>query len=380
MSTANWKSYKLDELLKYEQPSSYIVHSTNYDDSFPTPVLTAGKSFIIGYTNEEDGIYSNLPVVIFDDFTTSSQYVNFPFKVKSSAMKILTPNANLVHPKFIYYRLQTINFDASTHKRYWIQTYSKIKVKIPPLEIQECIVGKIEELFSEIDNAVSSLNVVKQKLTAYRHAVYTSAFASFQDCVPLTDYFDISSGITKNPARSQLKIQMPYLRVANVYYNKLDLSEIKKIGVEKNEIAKNLLKSGDLLFVEGNGSKSQIGRVAIWDGSIPDCLHQNHIIKARVQREISVRFVLYYLMSEHGRKQILKVATSSSGLYTLSANKIRNIKIPFCPIEEQQRAVSLIEEKLSSCDMIANTICQIFQQAKALKQSVLKSAFEGTLL
>ena len=256
----------------------------------------------------------------------------------------------------------------------------KQKIVVPSIEDQERIVSKIEELFSEIDNAVSSLNVVKQKLTAYRHAVYTSAFASFQDRVPLTDYFDISSGITKNPARSKLKIQMPYLRVANVYYNKLDLSEIKKIGVEKNEIAKNLLKSGDLLFVEGNGSKSQIGRVAIWDGSIPDCLHQNHIIKARVQREISVRFVLYYLMSEHGRKQILKVATSSSGLYTLSANKIRNIKIPFCPIEEQQRAVSLIEEKLSSCDMIANTICQIFQQAKALKQSVLKSAFEGTLL
>lgn len=282
---------------------------------------------------------------------------------------------------FRYFQAELAQKGAGTTFNAISQTVVKnIEIPVPHLEEQERIIGKIEELFSEIDNAVSSLNAVKQKLTAYRHAVYTSAFASFQDCVPLTDYFDISSGITKNPARSKLKIQMPYLRVANVYYNKLDLSEIKKIGVEKNEIAKNLLKSGDLLFVEGNGSKSQIGRVAIWDGSIPDCLHQNHIIKARVQREISVRFVLYYLMSEHGRKQILKVATSSSGLYTLSANKIRNIKIPFCPIEEQQRAASLIEEKLSSCDMISNTICQIFQQAKALKQSVLKSAFEGTLL
>ena len=131
--TKAWKSYELGELLDYEQPTPYIVESTDYDDKYDTPVLTAGKSFILGYTNEQTGVYDKLPVIIFDDFTTASRYVNFPFKVKSSAMKILTANTDIVLPKFIYYRMQIIQFDHSTHKRYWIQQYSKIKVAIPSL-------------------------------------------------------------------------------------------------------------------------------------------------------------------------------------------------------------------------------------------------------
>ena len=108
-----YKEYELGELLYYEQPTPYIVESTDYNDAYETPVLTAGKSFILGYTDEKEGIYDQLPVIIFDDFTTASQYVNFKFKVKSSAMKILTPVTELVLPKYIYYRIQIIQFDCS---------------------------------------------------------------------------------------------------------------------------------------------------------------------------------------------------------------------------------------------------------------------------
>ena len=131
-SMTEWTEYALEDLLSYEQPTPYIVESTDYSDNYKITVLTAGKSFIIGYTNETNGIYDKLPVIIFDDFTTSTQYVNFPFKVKSSAMKILTANTDLVLPKFIFYRMQIIEFDHSTHKRYWIQQYSKIKVSSSP--------------------------------------------------------------------------------------------------------------------------------------------------------------------------------------------------------------------------------------------------------
>ena len=103
-----YKEYEFGELLYYEQPTPYIVESTDYNDAYETPVLTAGKSFILGYTDEKEGIYDQLPVIIFDDFTTASQYVNLKFKVKSSAMKILTPVTELVLPKYIYYRMQII--------------------------------------------------------------------------------------------------------------------------------------------------------------------------------------------------------------------------------------------------------------------------------
>ena len=139
-----FKEYTLNELLPYEQPGAYIVESTDYNDAYKTPVLTAGKTFILGYTNETEGIFDRLPVIIFDDFTTASQYVNFKFKVKSSAMKILNINTDLVIPKYIYYQMQVIYFDLSTHKRYWIQQYSKIKIKVPPIPEQQRIVSRIE--------------------------------------------------------------------------------------------------------------------------------------------------------------------------------------------------------------------------------------------
>ena len=187
------KEYELGQLLSYEQPTPYIVESTKYSEKYKTPVLTAGKSFIIGYTNEETGIYNSLPVIIFDDFTTSSQYVNFKFKVKSSAMKILTANTDLVLPKYIFYRMQIINFDHSTHKRYWIQHYSKLKIQIPTLSEQERIIRKIEELFSELDKGVETLQTIKQQLAVYRQAVLKEAFASLHDKIPIRD---ISSMVT----------------------------------------------------------------------------------------------------------------------------------------------------------------------------------------
>ena len=171
-----WIEYSLNELLSFEQPTPYIVNTTEYDDKYGTPVLTAGKSFVLGYTDEQDGIYTALPVIIFDDFTTATQYVDFPFKVKSSAMKILTANPKLVLPKFIYYRMQVIEFDHSTHKRYWIQQYSKIQVSIPPLEEQERIVTRVEDLLSQIDAGVETLNNTKVQLEIYRKINHLQLF------------------------------------------------------------------------------------------------------------------------------------------------------------------------------------------------------------
>ena len=176
MHNSSYNTYELGDLLLYEQPTAYIVESTKYDEKYKTPVLTAGKTFILGYTEETTGIYDNLPVIIFDDFTTASQYVNFKFKVKSSAMKILKPNTELVNPKYIYYRMQIIQFDSSTHKRYWIQQYSKIKVAVPPLEEQARIVARIEELFSQLESGVETLKQTKEQLAVYRQAVLKEAF------------------------------------------------------------------------------------------------------------------------------------------------------------------------------------------------------------
>lgn len=148
---SGWVVTNFETILEYEQPTNYIVHSTDYNSSYETPVLTAGKSFILGYTNETDNIFTDLPVIIFDDFTTKSKFVDFPFKVKSSAMKILHINSDLVLPKYANYLMQSIDIDHDNHQRYWISTYSQEIIGLPPLVEQKRIVDKLEYCFSLLE-------------------------------------------------------------------------------------------------------------------------------------------------------------------------------------------------------------------------------------
>ena len=144
---SGWVVTNFETLLSYEQPTNYIVKDTNYKSKYETPVLTAGKSFILGYTDEKENIFSELPAIIFDDFTTESKFVDFPFKVKSSAMKILHINTDLVLPKFAFYLMQATQIDHDNHQRYWISTYSQEEIALPPLKEQERILSALEQYF-----------------------------------------------------------------------------------------------------------------------------------------------------------------------------------------------------------------------------------------
>ena len=151
-----WGVCRLEDIVDYEQPTAYIVNSTSYNDSYPIPVLTAGKSFIIGYTNEVKGIYSKLPCIIFDDFTTDSKFVDFPFKVKSSAMKILQVRKD-VEVEYVAMFMNTTRLIGDAHKRYWISEYSKLTIPIPPKAEQKRIVDTVHTAFAKLDTIMESL-------------------------------------------------------------------------------------------------------------------------------------------------------------------------------------------------------------------------------
>jgi type I restriction enzyme S subunit len=148
--SGEWEVKRLGELLDYEQPTKYLVSSTEYNDHNNVAVLTAGKSFVLGYTNEEHGIFQNLPVIIFDDFTTTTKYVDFPFKVKSSAMKMLKPKNEQVNLKFLFEKIQTIRFLLNDHKRYWISEYQKLEIELPSIEEQNAIANILSDMDAEI--------------------------------------------------------------------------------------------------------------------------------------------------------------------------------------------------------------------------------------
>ena len=159
---------QLCELLDYEQPTKYLVQSTHYDGSFPIPVLTAGQTFILGYTDEITGIYDaskHHPVIIFDDFTTAFKWVDFPFKAKSSAMKMLSPLGQ-VSLRYLWFAMQTIEYKPQDHARQWIGTYSKIRVPVPPLPVQEEIV-RILDSFTSLE---AELEARRRQYEHYLHA------------------------------------------------------------------------------------------------------------------------------------------------------------------------------------------------------------------
>jgi len=148
--SGSWRSQRLSELLAYEQPGRYLVATSAYLKRGLYPVLTAGKTFILGYTDETKGVYRDSPAIIFDDFTTSSQYVDFAFKVQSSAIKILTPRSD-VNLRFMYELMQVLDFQLGNHKRYWISEYGPQMVQVPERPEQDAIASVLADADAEVN-------------------------------------------------------------------------------------------------------------------------------------------------------------------------------------------------------------------------------------
>src|SRR5690625_1590137 len=170
-----WKDISLEEALDYEQPNSYIVDEEDYSDKFTTPVLTAGQSFLLGFTQETHGIKNaslDNPVVIFDDFTTSSHFVDFSFKVKSSALKILIPDKNKYNSYFLYQVLKNIDYKPKNHERHWISIFSSFTVKVPAKSEQK----KIGEFFKNLDDQIATEEKKLAKLKKMKEAYLEEMF------------------------------------------------------------------------------------------------------------------------------------------------------------------------------------------------------------
>ena len=157
-----WEEVELGELLNYEQPTRYLVKDTLYNDKYPTPVLTAGKTFVLGYTNEENGICTDLPVIIFDDFTTASKYVDFPFKAKSSAMKLLRPKAT-ANVKFVFEAMQLMKYAIGGHERHWISKFVYLTIPCPPIEEQTAIARVLQSADAELKLLNQKLDKLKEQ-------------------------------------------------------------------------------------------------------------------------------------------------------------------------------------------------------------------------
>ena len=265
----------------------------------------------------------------------------------------------------------------TTFKAITQEVIKNLEIPVPSLGEQERIVARIEELFSELDAGVETLQKIKQQMVGYRQAIITEAFAEANcNSVRLDDISEITGGITKGRDLSGKDvIELPYLRVANVQNGYLDLSEMKEIQLCVDEKEKYLLKYGDVLFTEG-GDRDKLGRGTIWRNEIPDCVHQNHIFKARVDITKAIpEYIAFWAMSTPARNYFYAKGKQSVNLASINKTILSALMIPLPDIDTQRRIVDHIQVRLSNCKSIEQTVDLALQQSAALRQSFLKQAF-----
>ena len=192
----------------------------------------------------------------------------------------------------------------------------------------------------------------------------------------MAEIFEVAGGIQKTPDRAPRGNAFPYLGVGNVYRGRLDLSIVKQFELAPGEIERRRLQAGDLLIIEGNGSLSEIGRCAKWRGEIAACVHQNHVIRCRPVDPAISDFALLVLNSPVGVANMQSLAITSSGLYSLSVGKIRQIEIPLPPLAEQQRIVTKVNELMAVCDQLEASLSAGAEHRSRLLEALLHRALK----
>lgn len=294
------------------------------------------------------------------------------------------PNDNILKKYLYYYLCQVVTqLYAKTHGSGMVHItkgpFMSTPIPVPTLPEQERIVARIEELFSELDKAVETLNTTKQQLAVYRQAVlafHLTPKDNWRIC-KASEIGEVCLGRQRSPQNVAKDYPTKYIRAANITEDGLDLSDVLEMEFNPIERKKYFLKYNDIVLSEASGSAKQVGKPAIWKNNLPDCCFQNTVIRHRVIQE-NPEYVLWYYKFLYTSGYFARIV-GGVGINHLGAKNFSNVPIALPELNQQQEIVSRIEAQLSVCGQIEKTIEQSLQQAEALRQSILKQAFEGRL-
>lgn len=369
-----WEKVKLGDVLNYEQPTKYIVFSDNYIENGIIPVLTAGKSFILGYTMEDQGIFDDVPAIIFDDFTTSIQYVDFPFKVKSSAMKILKANKEKADIKFLFYLMSTIHMNCEEHKRYWISKFSNIEIPLPPLPTQKRIAAIL-------DKAQALCDLEKQIIQKYNQLAQSVFLEMFGDLDSNPNKYDkceihniceiITDG-THYPPKFINK-GIPFLFISNIINNEINFNTNKFISNADYDILykRTPIELGDILFT----TVGSYGNPAIVKNE-SKFMFQRHIGYLKPNHNlVNFKFLFSSLLNVSTKRQIDRMVNGVAQK-TLNLSDLKKVII-FLPSINEQNEFSI---KFDNIEVQKQLTQQSLNKSEELFQCLLQKAFKGELV
>ena len=343
----------IKEITKFEQPTKYIVKSTNYRDDFNTPVLTAGQTFILGYTNETDGIYNaskEHPVIIFDDFTGAFKWVDFPFKVKSSAMKMISANKDVTTLRYIYHVMGHLNFISSEHKRLWIGIYSAFRVPLPPLSIQSEIVHILDSFTLLTADLTAELTARQKQYAFYRD--YLLDFSNEDvikkipdiDCsnveyLTLNDVCEFVRGPFGGSLKKEIFINEGYAvyEQQNAIYNRFKF----RYYISKNDfqrLKRFEVKTNDLIM----SCSGTMGKIAIIPDNAPKGIINQALLKLTPKSNIDSHYLKYYF--ENTISKIMNDSARGGAIKNVaSVSELKKISIPVPPLSVQENIVKILD-------------------------------------
>ncbi|WP_222182635.1 restriction endonuclease subunit S [Pantoea sp. DY-15] len=296
----------------------------------------------------------------------------------------IAPVPSIVDADYLYYflplKLKEIWDETAfvTVKHLSVKKINDIEIPLPKLSIQK----EISAMLRASDSLRNQSIKMESELNALAQAVFLEMFGDpisnplAWSKVSLDEIAQVQGGLQVTGKRSSLPVTVDYLRVANVHKNELKLDQIKTIQVTQSELDRTCLKIGDMLVVEGHGNKDEIGRTAVWDGSIEYCTHQNHLIRVRFDESVAVpEFISRFLNSDGGRYQINKICNTTSGLNTISANSVRSLKVPLPPIHLQRKFISF----LNALKLQESKNLEIKEYIKTIFEALMQRSFSGKL-
>ena len=334
-----WKTITIKDALKYEQPQRYIVKIEDYNNSYPIPVLTANKAFILGYTKETEGIYNKGDTIIYDDFTMDLKFVKFNFKVKSSAIKILT-SKNGFNLFFIFCLLTSLNLKPQGHQRSYISILEPMKVWCPTFEEQQ----KIADFLSLVDQRIEKQRQLVESLKKYKRGALSRVFNDVLETVKLSDISNfISSTRTLSTTLNSNKGIYPVYDAAGI------AGYIDHYDIDSDYIT--IVKDGS-----GVGRLQKCDKKSSFIGTLG----------ALVAKNCTTDFLYAVLQTIDFSKFVTGMAIPHIYYRDYKSNLL-----PF-PSEEKQRAISQFFKKFDKC--IENETQKLSNMLK-YKQGLLQQIF-----
>ena len=358
-----WEARTLGSLLDYQQPTAYLVSDTNYSDTYKTPVLTAGKTFVLGYTNEQHGIFSeNLPVIIFDDFTTATQFVDFPFKAKSSAMKILQAK-NGVNIQFVYEAMQMISYEVGAHERHWISTFAPMSILIPKLKEQQ----KIADCLASLDERITLEAQKLDTLKTHKKGLMQQLFPAEGETLPKLRFPEFrEAGEWEERNLGRVAVNLDNRRVPITSGERV-AGEIPYYGASGVvDYVKGFIFDEDLLCVSEDGANLVARTYPIAFPISGKTWVNNHAHVLRFENPCTQKFVDVFLNS-------IKLDDFITGMAQPKLNKamLDSIPIPWPTVPEQQR----IADCLTSIDDLITAQTQKLAALKTHKKGLMQQLF-----